>query len=42
MRERRPPRQQIYVRINPLTGGMALDDLAAIMAGAPDGIMLPK
>ena len=42
MRERRPPGKLIYVRINPLTSGMALDDLAAIMAGAPDGIMLPK
>lgn len=42
MRERRPAHQQVYVRINPLTSGMALEDLAAIMAGAPDGIMLPK
>ncbi|MCZ6532154.1 MAG: CoA ester lyase [SAR324 cluster bacterium] len=42
MKERRPPGQQIYVRINPLGSGMALQDLAAVMAGAPDGIMLPK
>ena len=42
MRERRPPRQQVYVRLNPLTSGMLLEDLAAIMAGAPDGVMLPK
>lgn len=42
MQERRPPAQQVYIRINPLTSGMALEDLAAIMAGAPDGIMLPK
>jgi len=33
---------QIYVRINPLGTGMALQDLAAIMQAAPDGIVLPK
>lgn len=31
-----------YVRINPLASGLALDDLAAIVAGRPDGILLPK
>lgn len=31
-----------YVRINPLSSGVALDDLAAVMAGKPDGILLPK
>jgi len=31
-----------YVRINPLKSGMALDDLAATVAGKPDGILLPK
>ncbi|HYM73768.1 MAG TPA: CoA ester lyase [Stellaceae bacterium] len=31
-----------YVRINPLASGLALDDLAAIAAGKPDGILLPK
>src|ERR1700722_14787370 len=31
-----------YVRINPLASGLALDDLAATMAGRPDGILLPK
>jgi citrate lyase subunit beta/citryl-CoA lyase len=31
-----------WVRINPLASGVALDDLAAIAAGHPDGIMLPK
>jgi citrate lyase subunit beta/citryl-CoA lyase len=31
-----------YVRINPLTSGLALDDLAATVAGRPDGILLPK
>jgi len=31
-----------WVRINALDSGMWRDDLAAVMAGAPDGIMLPK
>src|ERR671937_433776 len=31
-----------YVRINPLSSGIALDDLAAVMPGKPDGILLPK
>lgn len=31
-----------YVRINPLAGGAALDDLAAVVGGKPDGILLPK
>jgi len=35
-------RQQVWVRINALSSPMALADLAAIVAGAPDGIMLPK
>lgn len=35
-------KQQLWVRINPLTSESALPDLAAIVAGAPDGIMLPK
>lgn len=35
-------RQQLWVRINPLTAPNALPDLVAILAGAPDGIMLPK
>jgi citrate lyase subunit beta/citryl-CoA lyase len=34
--------QQLWVRINPLTTPLALPDLAAIVAGTPDGIMLPK
>ena len=33
---------QRWVRVNPLTTGAALDDLAAIMPGRPDGILLPK
>ncbi len=35
-------RQQLWVRINPLDTNLALPDLAAIIAGAPDGICLPK
>lgn len=31
-----------WVRINPLASGMALDDLAAAVAGQPEGILLPK
>lgn len=34
--------QQLWVRINPLDTDLALPDLAAVMAGAPDGIVLPK
>ena len=33
---------QLWVRINPLDSGLAEDDLNAVIAGAPDGIMLPK
>ena len=35
-------RARIWVRINPLSGGMAEDDLAAVMPARPGGIMLPK
>jgi citrate lyase subunit beta/citryl-CoA lyase len=40
----RPDRtkQQLWVRINPLDSGKALDDLAAVVGGAPDGLLLPK
>lgn len=31
-----------YVRINPLSSGAALDDLAAVAPGKPDGVLLPK
>lgn len=34
--------QQLWVRINPLQTPEALEDLVAVMAGRPDGIMLPK
>ena len=35
-------RQQLWVRINPLDTDKAMPDLAAVMTGAPDGIVLPK
>lgn len=35
-------RQQLWVRINPLSTEKALPDLAAVTGGAPDGILLPK
>ena len=35
-------RQQLWVRINPLDSDLALADLAAVMPGRPDGIVLPK
>jgi citrate lyase subunit beta / citryl-CoA lyase len=31
-----------YVRINPLLSGAALDDLAVVTPGKPDGVLLPK
>src|SRR5437764_4913320 len=37
-----PERIRRYVRVNPLATGVALDDLAATVAGRPDGILLPK
>lgn len=40
--ETRPASQAFFVRINPLASGLALDDLAAVMPGRPDGIVLPK
>lgn len=33
---------QLWVRINPLSSGLAIGDLVAIVAGAPNGVMLPK
>lgn len=35
-------RKKILVRINPLGGGMTLDDLSAVVGGAPDYVLLPK
>lgn len=33
---------ELWVRINPLSGGLADRDLDAVMPGAPDGVVLPK
>ena len=35
-------REQVWVRVNPLSTPLALPDLAAVVGGAPDGIVLPK
>lgn len=35
-------RQQVWVRINPIDSPKALGDLAQVVAGAPDGLLLPK
>jgi citrate lyase subunit beta/citryl-CoA lyase len=37
-----PRRIPLFVRINPLGSGMAEDDIAAVLPGKPDGIVLPK
>lgn len=34
--------QRIWVRINSIDSDLCLSDLAAVVGGAPDGIMLPK
>jgi citrate lyase subunit beta / citryl-CoA lyase len=34
--------QARFVRINPLSTSESVDDLAAVVAGSPDGIVLPK
>lgn len=34
--------QQLWVRVNPLSSGLLLQDLAAVLPGAPDGLVLPK
>ncbi|MFJ3460152.1 HpcH/HpaI aldolase/citrate lyase family protein [Achromobacter spanius] len=33
---------ELWVRINPLDSGLALDDLAEVVRGRPDAILLPK
>ncbi len=33
---------QLWVRVNPFDTGMTLEDLLAVVPGAPDGIMQPK
>jgi len=35
-------RQQVWVRVNPIDSPHNLPDLAQIVAGAPDGVLLPK
>jgi citrate lyase subunit beta/citryl-CoA lyase len=35
-------RQQLWVRVNALSSGILLQDLAAVFPGVPDGIVLPK
>jgi len=35
-------RQQLWVRVNALSSGSLLEDLAAVFPGAPEGLMLPK
>ncbi len=37
-----PQRARLWVRINPIQGPHALDDLAAVMPAAPAGIIFPK
>jgi citrate lyase subunit beta/citryl-CoA lyase len=39
---RERPRSQLWVRINSIDGPEALADLAAVVAGRPDGIVQPK
>ena len=41
-RPRAARKVQLWVRINPLDTDLALDDLAAVIGSAPDGIMQPK
>jgi citrate lyase subunit beta/citryl-CoA lyase len=36
------PRPRLYVRVNALDTGLIDDDLDAVFAGTPEGIMLPK
>jgi citrate lyase subunit beta/citryl-CoA lyase len=38
----RNPAQKIYIRVNALDTGLILGDLAAVIPGRPDGIVLPK
>jgi citrate lyase subunit beta/citryl-CoA lyase len=41
-RQRANRTSELWVRINPLDTDLALTDLAAVVAAAPDGLMLPK
>jgi citrate lyase subunit beta / citryl-CoA lyase len=42
MLDARNPAQKIYIRVNAFDTDMTLGDLAAVMPGRPDGIVLPK
>ncbi|OVZ55388.1 CoA ester lyase [Pigmentiphaga sp. NML080357] len=42
MLDRPPAGKQLWVRINALDSGVALEDLAAVVPGRPFGIVLPK
>lgn len=42
MLAQQPAHQQIWVRVNPAGSGLLLQDLAAVVAGRPFGIVLPK
>src|SRR5438046_7934784 len=42
MLDDRNPAQKIYIRVNAFDTDMTLGDLAAVMPGRPDGIVLPK
>lgn len=37
-----PKHQQVWVRVNPASSGLLLEDLAAVVPGKPFGILLPK
>ncbi|WP_188580640.1 HpcH/HpaI aldolase/citrate lyase family protein [Azorhizobium oxalatiphilum] len=39
---RAPRRQKLFVRVNALDTGLTAADVAAVMPGRPDGIVLPK
>ena len=42
MLDARNPDQKLYIRVNALDTDLTLGDLAAVMPGRPDGIVLPK
>ncbi|MBW8857018.1 MAG: CoA ester lyase, partial [Bradyrhizobium sp.] len=42
MLDARSPSQKVYIRVNALDTGLTLGDLAAVIPGRPDGIVLPK
>ena len=42
MLDARNPSQKVYIRVNALDTGLTLGDLAAVIPGRPDGVVLPK